>query len=255
MTKCAASVIATCCVVSVCTALMTSSDATSRIRDDLTSRAFAFEGMSKLFRLNPEASRILVKALDDQDNEINSNAQWVLRLQGNEAGVSALSRWYQHTEHARIVNGPVNVPLRHADYEFVQNNMLGHPYSDWRGSPRQYVLALILDGTPRATKTLRNMIDAMPADVRHVTEEMETQAHITVKGCGPRDPTKWVVRRAFFLEATESNQARVELLAFSSDRRKALLKISQPLGDLYLVVLNREGNCWKFQSVSVWAES
>jgi hypothetical protein len=126
------------------------------------------EVLAALFKHGDDQIADLIEALHDPDPKIRLRAQIVIRYLGNETGLRALEDWYGRQVEI-VTSGPIPLPLRGRDYEFIKIQYIDKPSPSWV-SAEQYIYALALDGSPRAKALLNEMITKekpiRPAELR-----------------------------------------------------------------------------------------
>jgi hypothetical protein len=232
----------------------------SGLRKILESDDFAFSGMAKIFHEGTLRLPNLIVALDDPDGRVSDNAQVMLRLLGDTRGIHALHEWYVKPRPVlRIVSGPVPAPLQEWDYKYINDFVLSRSYRDWDTDAVNYLYALTIDDSPRAKEMLKSMLNKIPKDADPSTLSFQTvnrlpkdSTQLTI--CDPSGHIENVIlKQAFFLSIEERQRTSIELLSHSEGNNKVLLTASQTYGHTFLIVLEREGSCWKYQSISLFS--
>jgi hypothetical protein len=113
------------------------------------------EALATLFKTGDEQIAELIEALHDPDPNMRLQAQVVIRYLGNEMGMKALEDSYSEQTEV-ITSGPIPLPLKERDYEFIKDQYLNKPTAAWGGAD-QYIYALALDGSPRAKALLHEL--------------------------------------------------------------------------------------------------
>lgn len=215
--------------------------------------------LAALFRSGDEKIVELIRALDDPDPNVRSNAQVVIRYLGNKAGMDALISHYAQTGRTTIV-GPVPLPLTDWDYDFIGSTYVNRPENFGQLST-QYLYALALDGSPRAKALLPQMVEtAQSAKTDPFTLEtvnalgMDANFTSSVENLAAA-----VLRSAKFLRPVDKEHATAKLIAFNRAQDKALLEIYVNHGVLaeatYHVVVRKSRHGWSLFSISLIAVS
>ncbi|MGA3135379.1 MAG: hypothetical protein ABSC88_05220 [Terracidiphilus sp.] len=209
--------------------------------------------MIKIFSQGDSIISKLVVALDDPDTNVAMHAQFMLLLLGDEHGIQSLHQWYDRPRPIlRIVNGPVPVPLSEWDFKQIEA-ILAHPSSEWKNEAENYFYALAIDRSTRAQELLKKMIEAIPVgDTSNAFAQMVTELKHCIgcaTSCSFGTPQKMVQKNAFFFDSEEVKSMKIEVLGYANGNNLALLRLSQIMGNTFLVVLKRQGTCWQFQSV------
>lgn len=100
------------------------------------------EVLTILFKSGDARISDLIEALDDRDRQISLRAQIVIRYLGNDTGMKALESWYKNQSEI-VIAGPVPLPLRERDYEFIKDQYIDKPSIKWVSD--KYIYALALD--------------------------------------------------------------------------------------------------------------
>jgi hypothetical protein len=214
------------------------------------------EALAALFKTGDGRIMELIEALHDPDRNISLRAQIVIRYLGNETGMKALADWY--SKQAEIVkSGPIPLPLKERDYEFIKNQYLNKPSSAW-ASADQYIYALALDGSPRAKALLLELkkcagtIDDSTVGGRAIRLATASDGEKVL--IGQRNLAKLVSENAFFITAKDRPFTSAKLLGLNGTKDKALIEMYLNRGRLaeewYHVVLSKHGQGWKFFSIT-----
>lgn len=212
-----------------------------------------------LFRIGDERVQDLIRALDDPDPEVRSNAQLIIRYLGNPTGMDALIERYTKSGSVNVV-GPVPLPLTEWDYDFINSTYLNKP-GNFGELGIQYLYALSLDGSPKAKELLPGMLrTAKTAGIDDFTlKAVSSSESAYISGSGADDLAGAVLRAAKFLRPTDKKHGSAKLLAFNGAQDKALVEIYIDNGVLaeetYHVVVCKGRDGWKFFSVSLVAVS
>ena len=219
------------------------------------------EALATLFKMGDERIAELIEALHDPDRNLRLRAQIVIRYLGNETGMNALEDWYRKQPEV-LTSGPIPLPLRDRDYEFIKNQYLNKPAAAWAGAD-QFIYALALDGSLRAKALLHELknsagtIDDSTVGGRAIrlTKEGDAARVLMRKG----DLAKLVSENAFFIAAEDRPFTSAKLLGFNGAKDKALIEMYINRGRLaeewYHIVLSKHGQGWKFFSITQVAVS
>ncbi len=213
--------------------------------------------MAKIFEEGSPLVPQLIVLLNDHDGSVSDNAQLMLRIIGDAPGIQALQDWYQQPRPAlRMVNGPVPSPLTDWDYGHIETAILSHRYQEWKTEAVNYLLALFVDGSPRADQMLKKMLNEVPPNgptvVSNLAGRMRDNSPHTER-CFSGVIEKEIVEGAFFLSPAEKKRSVVNILAYDEGHRRALVTVSQTFGNTFLVVLSRGESCWQYQSISLYS--
>jgi len=218
------------------------------------------EVLATLFKTGDERISDLIEALNDHDREISVRAQIVIRYLGNETGMKALESWYKNQAQI-VIAGPVPLPLRERDYEFINVEYIDKPGLAWIAD--SYIYALALDGSAKAKNLLNEMMKrAGPID----NSTAGGRALGRVFASAPRklltaqtDLAKMVLANAFFILPSDRAYSSSRLLALNAANDKALVEVYINRGPLaeewYHVVISKQGRNWKFFSITQVAVS
>lgn len=213
--------------------------------------------LASLFEVGDRRILDLIQALDDPDTRISLNAQVVIRYLGNDQGMKALYEWYKKQQREYKVGGPVPVPLSEWDYNYIKLNCVDEPVRTWSDREMQYIYALALDGSPRATGVLIQLVDkarvaAESSSVSQVIKSVTNGNPNRLFG-NDKDLAAAVLKNAFFIPANDQKHASASVLAFNATKSKALVEVQIDRGDLsqvwYHVVITRQRGQWAFFSV------
>lgn len=210
------------------------------------------EEFARLYETGDERIVDLIRALKNEDQEISRRAQIVIRYLANPKGMKALHNIYAHNEEV-IIAGTVPVPLDDWDYQFIRPLFFEHPQAQWGQLEFNYVSALMLDGSPKASAVL-NEVKKM-----HGLNEAKKFYHIAdVRSLrdvfsGEVDLSKLVLRHAFFVGPRDRQYTRARLVALNSTKTRAFIEVYIGRGVLaeewWHVVIDKEGGGWRFNSV------
>lgn len=219
------------------------------------------EALAALFKTGDERITELVEALHDPDQNVRLRAQIVIRYLGNETGMKALEAWY--SKQAEVVtSGPIPLPLKERDYQFINDQYLNKPTAAWAGAD-QYIYALALDGSPKA-KALLHELKKSAGTIDDSTVGGRAIRLTTVRDAekvliGQRNLAKLVSENAFFITANDRPFTSAKLLGLNGAKDKALIEMYINRGRLaeewYHVVLRKHGQGWKFFSITQVAVS
>jgi hypothetical protein len=213
------------------------------------------EALAALFKTGDARIAELIEALHDPDLNVRLRAQIVIRYLGNETGMKALEDWY--SKQAEVVtSGPIPLPLKERDYEFIKDQYLNKPAAAWAGAD-QYIYALALDGSPKAKALLHELmksagtIDDFTVGGRAIRLTNAGDAERVL--IGQRDLAKLVSENAFFIAANDRPFTSAKLLSLNGAKDKALIELYINRGRLaeewYHIVLSKHGQGWKFFSI------
>jgi hypothetical protein len=228
------------------------------IRQQLLARGFESEGMKKIFSLGSAAVPFLVEALDDPEAEVSDKAQRMLRLIGDEASLGKLHAWYQKPKaETRVIGSPVPVPIQEWDHKQIERILEEAPQALVK-SWEHYLLALAIDGSPRAEAALKRAFDAFGDRAHSITVVPPLMDYIAggreqAKACAPGKPEGFLRGNSFFLSPEDQSDTTIQLLAYAEQKKLALLATSQIFGGGFLVVVRHTGTCWRFQSIEHYA--
>jgi hypothetical protein len=217
--------------------------------------------LAKLFRVGDERIADLIKSLDDANPDISLRAQIVIRYLGNDTGMKGLHEWFEKQERFRV-SGPIPTPLQERDYNAINAQYINEPPERWVRS-EQYMYALALDGSPRATEALEKML-AIASNLDDATVANRAAKRIQASPpakflTGRKDLAKLVLENAFFVSPDDRKYASARLLALNGAKDKALVEVYINRGRLseerYHVVIRKCEQGWKFVSITQVAVS
>jgi hypothetical protein len=225
------------------------------VREVLMDREhFEYSGMAKLFAKGAALTPQLIKALDDPAETVSSNARRLLRIVGDEHGVSALHEWCEGSQPRKCFSGP-SAPIQPWDYEFIERNIFGRPEAQNNGFlVVNYLLALWVDGSPRAQDAVKELASVVPKDdpaspsFLVASYAKKQPAALSCMSGTPEEVTR---RNAFYVPPQDLKNTTVSLLAYDDTKSKALLTVTQAQDYVFLVVLARVDRCWRFQSITL----
>jgi hypothetical protein len=175
--------------------------------------------------------------------------------------MKALEDWYSKQAEV-ITSGPIPLPLRERDYEFIKDQYINKPTAAWAGAD-QYIYALALDGSPKAKALLHKLkkgagtIDDSTVGGRAI--RLTTAGHAERVLIGQRDLATLVSKNAFFITAKDRPFTSAKLLGLNGTKDKALIEMYINRGRLaeewYHIVLSKRGRGWKFFSITQVAVS
>lgn len=205
-----------------------------------------------LFENGDERIADLIRALQDEDGEIQLRAQVIIRYLANAEGIKALHDIYAKQTNISLA-GSIPTPLDDWDYQFIRSHFFAHRQETWSIFEFQYVSALMLDGSPRAEALLKEI------EKSHSLREVEEFFNRTkVKNMrqvfsGEGDLSKLVLSHAFFVDSQDRQYASARLIALNGAKTRALVEIYINRGPLaeewWNVVVDKQGNGWRFNSV------
>lgn len=218
------------------------------------------EVLAILFKSGDERISDLIQALDDRDRTISLRAQIVIRYLGNETGMKALESWYKKQTEI-VIAGPVPLPLRECDYEFMRADYINKPSIKWVSD--KYIYALALDGSARAKNSLNEMMKRA-GSIDDSTEGGRALRRVFASTPGrllteQPDLAKMVLANAFFILPSDRAYTSSRLLTLNAARDKAVVEVYINRGPLaeewYHVVISKQGRNWKFFSITQVAVS
>jgi hypothetical protein len=219
------------------------------------------EVLATLFKTGDEQIAELIEALHDPDVNVRLRAQIIIRYLGNETGMKALEDWYSKQAEV-ITSGPIPLPLRERDYEFIRDQYLNKPTAAWAVAD-QYIYALALDGSPKAKALLHELkkgagsIDDSTVGGRAIRLTTAGDAERVL--IGQRNLAKLVSENAFFITAKDRPSTSAKLLGLNGAKDKALIEMYINRGRLaeewYHVVIRKCEQGWKFYSITQVAVS
>jgi len=208
------------------------------------------ERLAALLRIGDVRIRDLVHALDDPDEEINLNAQRVIRYLGNEVGLKGLADYYRKPREEHRGVGPIPIPLIDWDYELIKSNLSSLVVDQ--------IYALALDNSARARELLRSLMSANPTPS---PDTFTGHALISIKSSNPnralagsKDLAKLVLKNAFFVDKDDKKYAAARLIGFNGLKDKVVIEVYINRGPLstekYHVVVSKYESGWKFFSIT-----
>lgn|SRR5574341_337259 len=215
------------------------------------------EQLARLFRQGDDRIAELIRALDDSDKVVSRNAQVVIRYLGNEMGMKAVIQGYEKGE-TYMMAGPVPLPLRDWDYDYIRTYYLkGSPWDHRSGS---YIYALALEESPKARTLLDQMLENARDDPKFVHLALErVQAPPKRLLTGQGDLARLVLENAFFIAPQDRKNTSARLLGLNGAEDKALVEVHINRGPLaeewYHVVIRKCDQGWKFFSITQVAVS
>jgi len=212
------------------------------------------QALAALFKKGDARIDDLVKALRDPDRNVSLHAQIAIRYLGNQTGMKALEEWYA-TQSEIVRSGPIPIPLSERDYQWIKEQSFN--------DAGDYIYALALDGSPRATAVLDEL---MKKKARVDDRLFAVQALKRVNAAEPQklltdgnDLSKLVLKNAFFIDPISRPYTSAKLLGLNGRRDKALVEVYINRGRLaeewYHIVLSKHGEGWKFFSITQVAQS
>lgn len=212
------------------------------------------QALATLFKKGDARIDDLIKALRDPDRNVSLHAQIVIRYLGNQAGMRALEEWYT-TQLEIVRSGPIPIPLSERDYQWIKDQSIN--------DAGDYIYALALDGSPRAMAVL-DELTKKKAGVDNRMFAVQVLKRVNAGEpqkllIGGNDPSKLVLKNAFFIAPNSRPYASARLLGFNGNRDKALVEVYINRGRLaeewYHIVLSKHGEGWKFFSITQVAVS
>lgn len=210
--------------------------------------------LRELFVIGDERIQDLVSALNDPNRSVKLNAQIAIRYLGNEVGMRALIEYYKNALRYDLV-GPVPLPLRNWDYEYIKLHYL-RPSVEWDGRTALYIYALALDESTEARTLLRDLMAKARAGSIPPNYALIRVAALRSDSTMLDDATlkTAIVEKAFFLTLEDRQQAEAKIVSFTRSKDKALVELNTSAGALplerYHIVLNRRGKYWRFYSIT-----
>ncbi len=216
------------------------------------------EQLAKLFKQGDDRITDLIRALDDPDKVVSRNAQVVIRYLGSEIGMRAVVQAFGKQE-TYVMAGPVPLPLRDWDYDYIRTYYLkGSPWDHRSGF---YIYALALDESPKARMLLDQMIENARKDPKFIHIDLDRVQASPPKRVltGQGDFAKLVLENAFFIAPQDRKDTSARLLGLNGAEDKALVEVHINRGPLaeewYHVVIRKCGQGWKFFSITQVAVS
>jgi hypothetical protein len=211
------------------------------------------QALVELFAVGDERIQDLILALNDPNKPVRFNAQIVIRYLGNELGMRALIESYKNAQQYQL-GGPVPLPLRKWDYDYIRLHYLGSS-RDWDGRSALYIYALALDQSAEARELLRELetkVKAGSASPHTALRRVEFGDEVTKLSNAALGSQ--LVDKAFFLSPDDRKEATAKIVGFSGSKDKVLVDIHTSAGALplerYHVVLQRRGESWRFYSIT-----
>jgi hypothetical protein len=216
------------------------------------------EQLARLFKQGDDRITDLIRALDDPDKVVSRNAQVTIRYLGSDIGMRAMIQAYGRGG-TYVMAGPVPLPLRDWDYEYIRNYYLkGSPWDHRTGS---YIYALALDESPKARTLLDQMIQNAKKDPKFIHIDLDRVEASPPKGLlsGQGDLAKMVLESAFFIAPQDRKDTSARLLGLNGAEDKAIVEVHINRGPLaeewYHVVVRKCDQGWKFFSITKVAQS
>jgi hypothetical protein len=211
------------------------------------------QALVELFAVGDARIQDLILALNDPNQSVRFNAQIVIRYLGNELGMRALIESYKNAQQYQLV-GPVPLPLRKWDYDYIKLHYLGSS-KEWDGRSALYIYALALDQSGEARELLRELETKVkagsvsPHTALTRVETADEDARLSTAALSTQ-----LVEKAFFLSPDDRTEATAKVIGFNGSRDKVLVEIQTSAGALplerYHVVLQRRAESWQFYSVT-----
>ncbi len=201
----------------------------------------------------------LIELLEDSDSTIRRNAQIIIRYLNNSDGMNALFSNYEKNEFNIV--GQIPAPLHDWDYEFVNSTLLGKP-ENFGQTSTEYLYALALDKSPRSKKLLLELIKTAKlakTDSFVIKAVINKNFGKSFKVEGDDDLAKIVLKSSTFLPDIAKKNGSAKIIAYNSNKSKALIEIYINYGVLaeetYHVVVNKTGKFWSLSCISQIAGS
>lgn len=212
-----------------------------------------------LFNEGEDRNNDLIELLKDPDSTIRRNAQIIIRYLNNLDGMNALFSSYEKNEFSIV--GQISAPLHDWDYEFVNSTLLGKPENFGQIST-EYLYALALDKSPRSKKLLLELIKTAKlakTDPFVINTVINENFGKSFRVEGNDDLAKIVLKNSTFLPDIAKKNSTAKIIAYNSDKSKALIEIYVNYGVLaeetYHIVVSKTGNFWSISSISQIAGS
>lgn len=213
------------------------------------------EALALLFRVGDERIQDLIRALNDNSEIVRRNAQTIIRYLGNEVGMKALIESYAKSP-AYTLAGPVPLPLRDWDYEYIEKYYLSSS-KGWDSRASSYIYALALDGSPEAETLLQELRTKAEAGTITYHYALARVKAFPRKQIFSKETylEKIVADNAFFVSTDSREYLSVKLLGFNQVKDKSLLKVyvgGPPLAaEQYHVVLQKKREGWQYFSITL----
>lgn len=232
-------------------------DDVRKLLSEIHSHRIDSDKLALLFKIGDKKIAELIQALDDENVEINTNAQAVIRYLGNEKGMKALQDWYGKQKKEYRVAGPIPLPISTYDYKFIEKNIVGQPPERWSSSSISYLYALALDDSPNSKSALAQLVaragtlDQSSSIAYAIRQIQSTQPRRILKG--QKDLSELVQKNAFFIAPRDQEYVSTKLLGFNGAKDKALIEVHIDRGILakewFHVVISLSKKGWKFFSI------
>jgi len=213
------------------------------------------DALKFLFSMGSDGLSQYLEALNDRDQIVSDNAQFMIQLIADPRGLEQLDAWRKAQPVQRFVMGPIKAPLNAQDYGRLDDMLLQRPYERWTETEAiNFALALAIDSSPTAHVKLRKLLERVPRSARG-SDIFEVLKSVQGTGlnspvCGGIDLEKSVLAHSKFISKGEKRETSVNLVAEDAKGNRILLREFQPFGPSFLIVLDRTpSKCLEFQSV------
>lgn len=219
--------------------------------------------LAALFEAGDVQTAALLQLLNDKNKEVSLRAQIIIRYLGNDLAIKQLHQWLDRQQQIAVA-GPVPVPLRERDYRVIRLNYLRKSPNEWRNA-EPYVLALAIDGSAKAEKTLSTLAKLAGNNsesytgralmlVRNPSSRIQE-----VRFDGSQNLAHSILNNAFFILPEDRNHTSAKLIGFNQKHDKAIVEISINRGALseewYHVVVRISERSWRYLSITQVAVS
>jgi hypothetical protein len=234
---------------------------TRKLLSEMKGQIINSDKLVNLFQVGDKRIVELVKLLDDTDAEISLRSQIVLRYLGNEEGTKELFEWYNKQKQFPV-KGPIPLPLREWDFKVICAQYINEPRKSWvRTEP--YIYALALDDAAKSATVLKELIKSAgdlddQSVVSHAIRSVQSNRFVKSFSAG-KNISKIVLSNAFFVSSEDKKYASARLLGQNYAKDKVLVEVLINRGYLseeyYHVVIKKEGDNWRFFSITQVAVS
>ena len=212
------------------------------------------KNLAILFNEGDDRTSDLIELLEDSDPAIRRNSQIVIRYLNSTAGMNSVFSSYKRNGVSII--GQVPIPLHDWDYDFIASTLIGKPENFGQIST-EYLYALALDGSPRSTQFLLELIETAksaktdPFVIKSVIERRLRESFQAKPGS---DLAMTVFKKSKMFSNSAKKHGSARIIAYNSNATKALIEIYVNYGVLadesYHVVVRKSGNGWSVSSFS-----
>ena len=218
------------------------------------------ENLKDLFQTGDENIENLINALNDENDEVRTNAQIAIRYLGNKKGMDALFEVYKKSGNKDFIfTGTVPLPIHDIDYKLI-NLLCPNNSKKTCELPNQYLFALSLDHSTRAKEIVHQLTKNMQENnidgplLKYIKPSV---SNVIIPN--DADLAKLVLENASFLGENERELSSVKFISYNAKKDKALLEIYINGGALaeewYHIVVSKCDQGWKFFSISLVAVS